>query len=259
MAISHNQWLLKQRLVDLSVADNFKQALGEWTITGVEVSESGEPAQTCLCSHYPIREIFHIHNPSTHQTALIGNVCIQLFAKEDDAGSTCFQSAHKIIESIKKIRSDRSSSAGRELIAFAYRAKIISSWENGFYNDVWLKRRLSSAQKAIKTRINRKMLFGVRQIAYRIDEVFWKINADRTASANPQTIETARSKGLFQEHESRFYLDIWAKSWDSLTLAQQRWKLALNHKITSTPEVFDRTLTEEGESALTGAQRQRVV
>lgn len=56
-----------------------------------------------------------------------------------------------------------------------------------------------------------------------------KIKLNPEASANKELIEYAFSKGVLNDRERKFYLDIWKKR--GLTDPQLRWKASLNTKI----------------------------
>ena len=48
---------LQSEILALSSAKSWPKAVKEWERAGVEKLEIGEESQTCLCGHFPIREL----------------------------------------------------------------------------------------------------------------------------------------------------------------------------------------------------------
>ena len=55
------EWKLREEIITRSKANNWALAVEEWDLIQVEVTE--EP-QTCLCTHYPIKELCYLYSES---------------------------------------------------------------------------------------------------------------------------------------------------------------------------------------------------
>ncbi|WP_375185436.1 hypothetical protein [Pseudoalteromonas sp.] len=76
-----NPWLEKSKLnlIPLSLANEFKEALKEWTFTG-EVQDYGDASVECeLCEHPELRYHFEIKNEIKESTLWVGSSCILRF------------------------------------------------------------------------------------------------------------------------------------------------------------------------------------
>lgn len=138
---------LTGEIIDLSEGTTWDFAKLEWKF---EFAYYAEDLQTCLCGHYPIKNICVIKNKyNSHQTE-VGNCCINKFLGIDDG--------NKIFASIKKLKEDDSKSMSAEVIDYIYNKKGITDFEYNFYRDIHRKRNLSFKQLEIKKRINDKFL-----------------------------------------------------------------------------------------------------
>jgi hypothetical protein len=69
-------------VVDLSVADGWAEAVGEWDVAGLE--ELPEISGVCVCGNVGLKFLFTIHNRHTAaQLHPIGSDCIHLFGHGD--------------------------------------------------------------------------------------------------------------------------------------------------------------------------------
>jgi len=73
MGDGYNFQVLKREILNRSKARDWETAKKEWRLTDIYEAEESE---TCLCEHFPIREICVIHNGTTGQTTEVGNVCV---------------------------------------------------------------------------------------------------------------------------------------------------------------------------------------
>ncbi|MBB1302798.1 hypothetical protein H5183_15745 [Pseudoalteromonas sp. SR44-8] len=76
-----NPWLEKSKLnlIPLSLADEFIEALKEWTFTG-EVQDYGDATEDCeLCEHPELRYHFEIQNEIKKSSLWVGSSCILRF------------------------------------------------------------------------------------------------------------------------------------------------------------------------------------
>ncbi len=253
--ISYNEWQLRQALTGMSQATEFKAALREWKIIDVKDLEENEGSETCLCGHYPIREIFTVFNATTGKTALIGSVCIRFFYHEGQ-----FTGAHTIIDSLRGLKRNPLNSANERLVKLAQDFGLIRQANVDFYVDIWRKQKLTNPQRVYKRNLNEIILLGLGYTAY---QALQRIKRNPTLSAGPKLINLAFAKGVFNSWEKTFYLSNWKFSHSRLSLKQQQKKLALNQKLIRQEAVLDLQLaTEEtaieGESAAQGAQRKAI-
>ena len=129
-----------------SVADNWGEAKLEWKLYGVQFED--EP-QTCLCGHYPIKEVCTILNKQNGNFAEVGNCCVKKFLGLP---------SDKIFQSIKRIRKDDTKALSIEAVVHAHERGWINDWERGFYVDTMNRRVLSPRQEAKRQQINNRVL-----------------------------------------------------------------------------------------------------
>lgn len=219
-------WVLPQRITDLSVAKDWSQAVREWVPDGIEILEDGVDA--CLCGH-AIKELCYIRNTKNHRTAIVGNHCIQKFEKGSE-GHAAFASVPKIIRGAKRILGDPAAAANEALIDLASRKGLFTPQDAQFYLDTLRKRALTWSQKMYRTRLNRKLLFGV---IYQTGELYRKLNGAPRALAGMKLVDYAVSKGVLTDKNREFYLTLWNRppSWGALSDPQTRYRDSLNRRM----------------------------
>ena len=137
---------LQRELIGLSGATAWVDAAREWKLQSIWRSQDNE---TCLCGHYPIREICEIQNVVTLEVAEVGNCCVQQFLGIQ---------SERLFSSLRRVLSGVSTSFNQDVILLAYERGAINRWEAEFYSGVWRKRNLSYKQESVKARINTKLL-----------------------------------------------------------------------------------------------------
>ncbi|WP_290806575.1 hypothetical protein [Flavobacterium sp.] len=138
---------LTEEIISLSDSRTWDFAKLEWDF---EFAYYSEELQTCLCGHFPIKNICVIRNKRNSNQTEVGNCCINKFLGIEDG--------NKIFTSIKKIKEDNSKSMSAVVIDYIYSKNGISEFEYNFYVDIHRKRNLSFKQLEIKKRINNKFL-----------------------------------------------------------------------------------------------------
>jgi hypothetical protein len=141
-----SEFKLFEEIIILSKINNWEDARKEWFLYDVEFVET---PQTCLCTHYPIKQLCYMKNIKNSCCIIVGNCCVDKFF--DIKSSNIFNSLKKIFKNIKK-------SANKDLISFCYQKNIINLWEHNFYLNIMRKRKLSQKQIDIKFMINNKIL-----------------------------------------------------------------------------------------------------
>ena len=141
------QQQLTTEIINLSVSNQWETAKNEWDF---ENAYQSEEFQTCLCGHYPIRNICVISNKLNGNDAEVGNCCINKFLG--------IETGNKIFESIKRLKQDISKSLSAEVLTYLYEKDILTEYEYGFYTDTLRKRVMTGKQLHIRKRINQKFL-----------------------------------------------------------------------------------------------------
>ena len=124
-------------------------AKSEWKLDGIDKLDRDTEPLTCLCGHYPIRELCYIHNEFTGQRLIVGNCCILRFTGLD---------SKRIFSSLKRVKRDNRRAFNADFINMAYDHDLLSEWESKFYLDTWRKRYLTSNQMRKRVEINEKLL-----------------------------------------------------------------------------------------------------
>lgn len=145
-----NEYILKQVIIENSVAKIWDLARLEWKLADIEKSKDPE---TCSCSHFPIIELCWITNKINNKTLLVGNCCVNKFFDIDSG---------LMFDSIKKVLTDNKKSFNPTIINFYYELGIINEWELKFYIDIWRKRILTNKQKEYKLKINKKIIRSLK-------------------------------------------------------------------------------------------------
>ncbi len=153
---------LTAEIIKLSVSDYWDSAKLEWNF---EYAYQSETQETCLCGHYPIRNICVIRNLENKNQTEVGNCCINKFLGIDKG--------NKIFESINKLKDDISKSMNAEVLEYLNDKKVITQFEYDFYTDTLRKRVLSQKQLDMREKINRKLLSFT---SYESNSVFSRIN-----------------------------------------------------------------------------------
>jgi hypothetical protein len=140
---------LIKEILDLSYSKNWFIAKAEWQLDEIRFSDDFE---TCLCGHFPIKELCVLHNKINYNEVTIGNCCVQKFIDPN---------SEKIFQSVKKIKKNQEKSFNRETIEYAFKKDWLNEWEYSFYFDTLRKRKLSYKQLEKRKQINDKILWRI--------------------------------------------------------------------------------------------------
>lgn len=220
-------WLLPERIIELSNADAWNQAVQEWQLSSIEMLDPGE-FDKCLCGHYPIRQLCHIANQANGETATVGNRCVEKFDKDDPAHAI-FCDAPRIFQAASRMLDDPTASANPSLIEFAKTKQIFTGENASFYESIWRKRKLSPKQVKYKISLNQKLLYSMILSTRNAYERLKSSPSEGTAG--PKLIKAAFDEGVITEKNRDFYLKIWNSANGDLTEKQKKYKIALNKKI----------------------------
>jgi len=203
------RYKLTKEIISLSESNNWESAKLEWLFLNAYMSKE---SQTCLCGHYPIREICVLNNKKNENKTEVGNHCVNKFLG--------IQSANKIFSSVKRVKNDISRSMSAETLNYLYSKKAINQFEYEFYSDTIRKRNLSQKQRDIKEQINEKLIIFT---SYETNSNFNKINKVlRWAKNNPDfdntfilsLKESCTKKGKLTERQMK-----------ALDNIMQKWKV----------------------------------
>ncbi|MBF4487735.1 hypothetical protein [Flavobacterium sp. CSZ] len=153
---------LTTEIIELSTAGIWQQAKLEWDF---HLAYYSNEKLTCLCGHFPIRNICVIRNRTNKVETEVGNCCIKKFLGIADGD--------KIFNSIKKLKEDISKSINAETLEYLRERGAVNDYEYDFYKDIWRKRNLSNKQNNLKIKINEKFL---KFTSYQTNSQFLKIN-----------------------------------------------------------------------------------
>jgi hypothetical protein len=146
MGDGYNFAALKAEILRHSKATDWATARREWALVNIHRSEENE---TCLCQHYPIREICVIKNGLTGHVTEVGNVCVKRFLgiRSD-----------RLFSAVRRIQKDITKSLNEDAIAFFHQCGVINSWEYEFLQNTQKKRGLTVKQMNVRQGINRQVL-----------------------------------------------------------------------------------------------------
>ncbi len=120
---------LIQSIIEMSIAKNWDEAKLEWQTVNSYMNEDYE---TCLCGHYPIKEIIILENVHNGNQTKVGNCCINKFFEIKDFNKFFKALSQKRINAM--------------VIKVSYDKLIINEKEKDFLMNVWRKKRLSPKQ-----------------------------------------------------------------------------------------------------------------
>ena len=141
------EYKLIKEIISLSQSQYWDDAKLEWNFEYVYQSDEH---QTCLCGHYPIRNICVLGNKLNNVQTEVGNCCVNKFLGIDDG--------NKIFISITRLKGDLSKSMSAEVVEYLRKKNILNEVEYGFYTNKLKARNLTLKQLNFKKKINQKFL-----------------------------------------------------------------------------------------------------
>lgn len=137
-----SEYKLAEEIVALSESDNWQDAKHEWKL--IHICYEDEP-DTCLCGHFPIKELCFIKNIKNKNETFVGNCCVKKFLGI---------STGTMFTSLRKIKNDKDKSPSEDLIRHAHANRWINDWEKKFAIDMLRKRKLTWSQLLKRKEIN---------------------------------------------------------------------------------------------------------
>jgi hypothetical protein len=142
-----NEFQLMERIVEMSVADNFQEAKLEWILTRIYKQDDGE----CLCGHSPIINHCVLTNKLNGNETIVGSSCVQKFIGIP---------TDKLFASFTMIVKDQQAYLGLEFIEYLHKHRVINDWEYEFLKSTFRKKFewLSEKQQEKRLQINKKVI-----------------------------------------------------------------------------------------------------
>ena len=141
-----SEYQLTQGIIALSESEIWDAARLEWEL---ETVFEDPDYSTCLCGHYPIKELCIIRNEKNGNEATVGNCCVKKFMGLP---------SQEIAAAVKRVKGDIDKSLNGATIELAYKNDWIDDWEYEFYYDIMRKRNISSKVLKCKRDINEKII-----------------------------------------------------------------------------------------------------
>jgi hypothetical protein len=143
------RYRLASEIIALSVATTWDEAKEEWRLSRIEYAnpDDGHEPETCLCGHYPIRELCYIVNSLKGNEALVGNCCIKSFMSEIPSDT--------IFKCLKRIATDPTKAMNYELAQHAHDQGWLDDKAYRFAVDTIHRRNLSANQLSWRLSLNR--------------------------------------------------------------------------------------------------------
>lgn len=146
-----SEYTLTKEILSRSHSASWDEAKLEWKLHNIyEVDEF----ETCLCGHYPIKEVCVLQNSRNQNMATVGNCCVKKFIGLP---------SDLIFQAVKRVRKDGEKSLNFEAIAHAYAKGWINDWEFKFSVDTMNKRKLTGNQLEKRMQVNHKMLNNMKR------------------------------------------------------------------------------------------------
>jgi hypothetical protein len=198
---------LTKEIINLSVSQFWDTAKDEWNF---EYAYQSEESQTCLCGHYPIRNICVIKNQENDNKTEVGNCCVNKFLGID--------SGNKIFDSIKRLKDDISRTMSAEVLEYMNNKKVITKYEYDFYTDTLRKRKLTEKQLIVREKINQKFLdftsYEVNSILSKIGKILkWATSHKEFDSNYVESLKTSSSRNRKLTEKQSQALDNIIKKW----------------------------------------------
>jgi hypothetical protein len=135
----------------LSEANTWALARAEWDLHEIYFVDENT---TCLCTHYPIKEVCVLHNRRNGNFAEVGNVCVNKFMGLP---------SKIIFDGLKRVSKDDTKALNADASHYAYRKGWVNDWEYGFLNSTRRKQALTGRQLAKRQEINRRVLLKMKR------------------------------------------------------------------------------------------------
>jgi hypothetical protein len=147
--MNSHEFRLALAMRPLSKSKRWSVAKLEWDCVDVYRLEPDRESETCLCEHYPIREICVLRNRETLREVEVGNVCVNKFIGLP---------SEPIFVGLRRIAANVNKGPNPALTEHAWEKGWLTEWEYDFCDSTWRKWKLTDKQARCRRKINRKIL-----------------------------------------------------------------------------------------------------
>ena len=147
----NDKFKLMSEIIARSKNKTWQEAVKEWYLVSLKVVD--EP-QTCICGHFPIKQLCIIEHDNTGEQLTLGNHCITHFLGLP---------VNKLRSSVKRVTDDITKSFTKDIVDTAWKEFWIDDWEYDFYKNIIRKRKLSPHQMQKKVKANVAILKGWKE------------------------------------------------------------------------------------------------
>lgn len=214
------EWKLRENIIALSRDTTWRGAVKEWDLIDIDNLGEDDDAETCLCTHYPIKKVCIIKNNKTNAIAKVGRCCVKKFGERE------FGDTHLIFDGLSRLR--EGGNANEALIYHAHKQGAISDQDLNFYDENKRKQLLSDRQRNWMSSIEKRILFLFQDK----EEILKNIcDNPKTVRTNKKTIEFLSKENVINDWEKGFYLNIWSRGEKYLSPKQKEIRTRINEKI----------------------------
>ena len=145
--------LLKQRIIERSISNNWEDAVKEWVVHKMYMG-----VETCTCGKKNINRVCIIRNSGTKRAVKVGSSCVHKFM---------YIPTQTVFNNIIKLQSDKLFLVKECTLQIALDSKAITQWDFDFYLSAYKFKRKSPKQEALLLKINHKLetLVGLSKVS----------------------------------------------------------------------------------------------
>lgn len=147
--LGHNFEKLKAHILGLSEADNFSEAMQEWSQAEILLLNEWD---NCPCGK-SIKELCFLKNSENGASTYVGNVCVRKFSDIDNTN---------LIAGLKRIAACDTANANEAVIDYAHERGFLYDGERGFLMNTRFKKNPSPKVTDWKRKINRRITESIK-------------------------------------------------------------------------------------------------
>ena len=147
--MKEKSYKLIERIIEQSNSSNWHNAKLEWKIVDIYKLEKDEDNKTCLCWHYPIRNICILKNKENGNKVVVWQVCAKKFNNLDENINI-----NSFFSSILRVRENLYKSVHKKVIEYYYEKWILTEKDKDFYLNIIKKKKNSLSNKQLKRKKN---------------------------------------------------------------------------------------------------------
>ncbi len=151
--MSKSKFKLFEAIVNLSVSNDWDNAVLEWHLEGFERADINHP-ETCLCGKPHIIDVCILRNSQNNESARVGNVCVNKFMGLPSA---------KILNCLKKIQKEPEKGLNMDTIRYVDKKGWFKGEDKNFSIKTEKQRNLSPPQLQWRIDINKRIIQHMRK------------------------------------------------------------------------------------------------